>query len=98
MSSVTSVAPSQYNATAEWDMANVGPITMSQFKVSKMRITACIMAHILDSRYRSLSFSVLHLSRGSLSAFSHEGGCIPRYRRWLPLIFAFTCLCGGTFI
>ena len=31
-------------------VANSGPITMTQFKVSKTRITACIMAHTLDSR------------------------------------------------
>jgi hypothetical protein len=37
-------------AEAEREIANIGPITMSQFKVSKTRITACIMAHILDSR------------------------------------------------
>jgi hypothetical protein len=31
-------------------IANSGPITITQFKVSKTRITACIMAHTLDSR------------------------------------------------
>ena len=35
---------------AEGEIANYGPITMDQFKVSNTRITACIITHIFDSR------------------------------------------------
>jgi hypothetical protein len=47
---------------AKGEIANYGPITMNQFKVSNTRITACIMAHIFDSRSHLVSFSVSQLS------------------------------------
>ena len=43
------LAPSDHVNTA-LAVADSGPITITQFKVSKTRITACIMAHTLDSR------------------------------------------------
>jgi hypothetical protein len=38
---VFQMTPSQ-RAEAEWEIANIGPITVSQLEVSKTRITVCI--------------------------------------------------------
>ena len=49
ISSFLQLTPSE-RVDAALAIANLGPITITKFKVSKTRITACIMAHILDSR------------------------------------------------
>jgi hypothetical protein len=53
------------SAEAVWEITDFGPITINQFKVSKTRITVCIMAHILDPRWHLVSFLVSRLCRSS---------------------------------